>query len=221
MSTSTFTLSDTLYSYLLEVSLRDDPLRQQLREETARDEMARMQIAPEQGQFMALLVQLTGARKALEIGVYTGYSALCVASALPVDGRLVACDINATWTATAQRYWKEAGLDDRIELRLAPALETLDALIADGEAGSFDFAFIDADKENYSDYYERSLTLLRPGGLIAVDNTLWSGRVADPANQDADTRAIRTFNAALHQDTRIDISLVPIADGLTLAMKRT
>jgi predicted O-methyltransferase YrrM len=220
MSNRTFTLSTALNRYLLEVSLRDDPLRQQLREETARDEMARMQIAPEQGQLMALLVKLAGARKALEIGVYTGYSALCVAGALPADGRLVACDINASWTAMAQRYWKEAGLDDRIELRLAPALETLDALIADGESGSFDFAFIDADKENYAGYYERSLTLLRPGGLIAIDNTLWSGQVVDPAIQDADTRAIRAFNKALHRDTRVDISLVPIADGLTLALKR-
>jgi predicted O-methyltransferase YrrM len=220
MSTKTFTLSDTLHRYLLSVSLREDPLRARLREETARDDMAQMQIAPEQGQFMALLVTLIGARKALEIGVYTGYSALCVAGALPADGRLVACDIDETWTAVAQRYWKAAGLDNRIELRLAPALETLDVLIADGESGSFDFAFIDADKENYGGYYERALTLLRPGGLMAVDNTLWAGQVADPACQDGDTRAIRAFNEALHRDTRVDISLVPIADGLTLAMKR-
>ena len=143
-----------------------------------------------------------------------------MAGALPADGRLVACDINPTWTAVAQRYWKEAGVREKIELRLAPALETLDALIANGESGSFDFAFIDADKENYHGYYERTLTLLRPGGLIAVDNTLWSGRVADPAVQDADTRAIRAFNEALYRDTRVDISLIPVADGLTLAMKR-
>jgi caffeoyl-CoA O-methyltransferase len=221
MSNTTFTLSEPLYHYLLGVSLRDDPLRQRLREETARDELARMQSAPEQGQLMALLIKLMGARKALEIGVYTGYSALCVASALPADGRLVACDINVNWTAVAQRYWKEAGVDDRIELRLAPALDTLDTLIAAGESSSFDFAFIDADKENYTAYYERSLTLLRPGGLIAVDNTLWSGKVADPSDQDTDTRAIRAFNKALYRDTRVDISLIPIADGLTLAMKRT
>jgi predicted O-methyltransferase YrrM len=182
--------------------------------------MAQMQCAPEQGQLMALLIKLMGARKALEIGVYTGYSALCIASALPADGKLIACDIDAAWTATARRYWKAAGLDDRIELRLAPALETLDTLIADGKSGSFDFVFIDADKENYAGYYERSLTLLRTGGLIAVDNTLWSGKVADPAVQDADTRAIRAFNAALYRDKRVDISLVPVADGLTLAMKR-
>jgi predicted O-methyltransferase YrrM len=220
MSNKTFTLSDSLYRYLLSVSLRDDALRARLREETARDDLARMQTAPEQGQLMALLVKLLGARKALEIGVYTGYSALCVAAALPADGRLIACDISETWTAVAQRYWKEAGVSEKIELRLAPALETLDALIADGESGSFDFAFIDADKENYRNYYERALTLLRPGGLIAVDNTLWSGRVADPADQDADTRAIRAFNEALYRDTRVDISLIPVADGLSLAMKR-
>jgi predicted O-methyltransferase YrrM len=220
MSTKTFTLSDSLHRYLLSVSLRDDPLRRRLREETARDDMARMQSAPEQGQLMALLVKLIGARKALDIGVYTGYSALCVAAALPSNGRLVACDINETWTAVAQRYWKEAGVRERIELRLAPALQTLDALIAGGESGSFDFVFIDADKENYGNYYERALTLLRPGGLIAVDNTLWSGQVADPAVQDADTRAIRAFNEALHRDQRVDISLIPIADGLTLALKR-
>ena len=220
MSNRTFTLPDTLYRYLLGVSLRDDPLRRRLREETARDDMALMQSAPEQGQLMALLVKLIGARKALEIGVYTGYSALCVASALPADGRLVACDINADWTAVAQRYWQEAGLGERIELRLAPALDTLNELIANGESGSFDFAFIDADKENYRDYYERALELLRPGGLAAVDNTLWSGQVADPQYQDAETRAIRAFNEALYRDDRVDISLIPIADGLTLAMKR-
>ena len=219
MSNKTFTLSDELYRYLLSVSLRDDPLLQRLREETARDDMARMQTAPEQGQLMALLVKLIGARKALEVGVYTGYSALCVAGALPEDGRLVACDIDATWTAVAQRYWQEAGLADRIELRLAPALDTLDELIANGAAGSFDFAFIDADKENYAGYFERVLTLIRRGGLIAIDNTLWSGQVADPACQDADTLAIRAFNEALYRDSRVDISLIPIADGLTLAMK--
>jgi caffeoyl-CoA O-methyltransferase len=220
MSNKTFTLSDPLYEYLLGVSLRDDPLRRRLREETARDEMARMQSSPEMGQLMALLVQLIGARKALEVGVYTGYSALCVAGALPADGKLVACDISERWTAVAQRYWQEAGIAGKIELRLAPALETLDALIADGESGSFDFAFIDADKENYPGYYERALQLLRPGGLIAVDNTLWSGQVADPEYQDADTRAIRAFNAALHRDNRVEMSLIPIADGLTLAMKK-
>jgi caffeoyl-CoA O-methyltransferase len=221
MSNKTFTLPDALYNYVLSVSLREEPVLRRLREETAKDSMSVMQIAPEQGQFMALLVQLMGARKALEIGVYTGYSALCVASALPADGRLVACDISESWTAMAQRYWLEADVIGKIDLRLAPALETLDQLIQAGETGTFDFAFIDADKENYLAYYERVLELLRPGGLIAIDNTLWSGSVIDASCQDADTRAIRAFNESLHADARVHISLVPIADGLTLALKRT
>jgi caffeoyl-CoA O-methyltransferase len=221
MSNKTFTLPDALYDYVLSVSLREEPVLRRLRMETATDSMSVMQIAPEQGQFMALLVQLMGARKALEIGVYTGYSALCVANALPADGRLVACDISEPWTAVAQRYWREAGVIGKIDLRLAPALETLDQLIQAGETGTFDFAFIDADKENYTAYYEQVLKLLRPGGLIAIDNTLWSGSVIDPSCQDPDTRAIRAFNKALHTDTRVDISLVPIADGLTFALKRT
>ena len=221
MSNKTFTLPDALYDYVLSVSLREEPVLRRLRMETATDSMSVMQIAPEQGQFMALLVQLMGARKALEIGVYTGYSALCVASALPADGRLVACDISEPWTAVAQRYWREAGVIGKIDLRLAPALETLDQLIQAGETGTFDFAFIDADKENYTAYYEQVLKLLRPGGLIAIDNTLWSGSVIDPSCQDPDTRAIRAFNKALHTDPRVDISLVPIADGLTCALKRT
>jgi caffeoyl-CoA O-methyltransferase len=221
MSNKTFTLPDALYDYVLSVSLREEPVLRRLRMETATDSMSVMQIAPEQGQFMALLVQLMGARKALEIGVYTGYSALCVANALPADGRLVACDISEPWTDMAQRYWREAGVIGKIDLRLAPALETLDQLIQAGETGTFDFAFIDADKENYTAYYEQVLKLLRPGGLIAIDNTLWSGSVIDPSCQDPDTRAIRAFNKALHTDTRVDISLVPIADGLTFALKRT
>jgi len=220
MSNKTFTLPGALYDYVLSVSLCEEPVLQRLRKETAKDAMSVMQIAPEQGQFMALLVQLMGARKALEIGVYTGYSALCVARALPADGKLVACDISESWTAVAQRYWREAGLISKINLRLAPALETLDQLIQTGEAGTFDFAFIDADKENYLAYYERVLELLRPGGLIAIDNTLWSGSVIDTSCQDTDTRAIRAFNEALHTDTRVHISLVPIADGLTLALKQ-
>ncbi len=220
MSNKTFTLSDALYDYLISVSLRETPVLQRLRAETARDSNAAMQIAPEQGQFMALLVRLMGARRALEIGVYTGYSALCVASALPGDGRLVACDISAPWTAVAKRYWREAGVLDKIDLRLAPAIETLDQLIQAGDTDSFDFAFIDADKENYVAYYERVLQLLRPGGLITIDNTLWSGRVADPSNHEPDTQAIRAFNQALHNDTRVHISLLPVADGLTLALKQ-
>jgi len=219
MSNKTFTLPDDLYDYILSVSLREDPLLRQLREETAQDEMSRMQVAPEQGQLLALLARLTGARRALEIGVFTGYSALCVARALPEDGRLVACDVNEAWTAVARRYWVEAGVDQRIDLHLAPALETLDRLLQAGEGGRYDFAFIDADKENYLAYYEKVYELLRTGGLIAIDNTLWSGSVIDPSRQDADTRAIRAFNQALHADTRVQISLVPIADGLTLALK--
>jgi len=221
MSNKTFTLPDALYNYVLSVSLREQPALRRLRRETAKDSMSVMQIAPEQGQFMALLVQLMGARKALEIGVYTGYSALCVARALPADGRLVACDISESWTAVAQRYWREADIIDKIDLRLAPALETLDQLIQAGETDTFDFAFIDADKENYLAYFERVLELLRPGGLIAIDNTLWSGSVIDASCQDTDTQAIRAFNKALHTDTRVHISLVPIADGLTLALKLT
>ena len=179
-----------------------------------------MQIAPEQGQFMALLVQLLGVKKALEVGVFTGYSALRVALAMPADGRLVACDINPEYTAIAQRYWAAAGVADRIDLRLGPALDTLNHLIDAGEANQFDFAFIDADKANYSNYYERVLQLVRPGGLVVIDNVLWSGRVADPAVQDSRTKALRQFNQRLYQDDRIVLSLVPIADGLTLALKK-
>ncbi len=218
MSNRTVTLDDRLYDYLLDVSLREPPLLARLREETAGMEMSRMQIAPEQGQFMGLLVEMLGATRALEIGTYTGYSALCVAAALPPSGRLVTCDMNAEWTAVARRYWAEAGLEDRIDLRLGPALETLAALEADG--ATFDFAFIDADKTEYGDYYEHVLRLLRPGGVVAVDNVLWGGSVADPDKDDDDTRAIRAFNAKLHADDRVTLSLVPIGDGVTLARKR-
>lgn len=179
-----------------------------------------MQIAPDQGQFMALLIQLIGAKKALEVGVFTGYSSLCIALALPSDGKLIACDISEEYTSIAKRYWKKACVTDRIDLRIAPALETLDQLLADGQANTFDFAFIDADKENYSNYYERALQLVRPGGLIAVDNVLWGGAVADPSVQDESTQAIRAFNQKLQWDERVSLSLVTIADGLTLAMKR-
>ncbi len=220
MSNRTFTLADSLYQYVLSVSLRESDVLRRLRQETATLPMAGMQIAPEQGQFMALLVRLLGARRTIEVGVFTGYSALAVAAALPDDGRIVACDVSAEWTATARRYWREAGVDHKIDLRLAPALETLDRLLEEGAAGSFDFAFIDADKTGYHEYYERCLTLLRRGGLIAVDNVLWDGRVADPDARDADTEAIRAFNRALSGDERIDLALVPIGDGLTLARKR-
>lgn len=220
MSTKSFFLDDRLYDYLLSVSLRDDDIAARLREETARLPQSNMQIAPEQAQFLGLLAGLVGARRTLDVGVFTGYSALAVARALPDDGRVVALDVSEEWTAIARRYWREAGMDHRIHLRIAPALETLDTLIADDGRGTFDFAFIDADKENYMAYYERCLELMRPGGVIAVDNVLWSGSVANPADTDPDTEAIRAFNAELHQDERIDLSMVPIADGLTLAVKR-
>jgi predicted O-methyltransferase YrrM len=220
MSTKTITLTESLHHYLLSVSLREPPILARLREETAQHPLANMQIAPEQGQFMALLVRLMGVKKYLELGVFTGYSALSVALALPPDGKLIACDVNEEWTSMARRYWQEAGVAHKIALRIAPALETLDKLLANGEAGSFDFVFIDADKENYTNYYERSLELVRHGGLIVIDNVLWSGWVADPDEQDVDTVAIRRFNTKLHLDERIDLSMLPLADGLTLAYKR-
>lgn len=220
MTKKTLGLDNQLYDYLLSVSLREPEVLRQLRQETANHPMAMMQIAPEQGQFMALLVQLLAATKTLEVGVFTGYSSLCVALALPPNGKIVACDVSEEYTAIARRYWEAAGVADKIDLRLAPALETLDQLLTSGHAGTFDFAFIDADKGNYEEYYERSLQLIRPGGLIVIDNVLWSGRVADSQEQDNRTNKIRALNEKLHQDERITLSLVPIADGLTLALKR-
>src|SRR4028119_2165803 len=220
MSKNTLGLDNQLYDYLLSVSLREPDILRQLREETASYPMARMQISPEQGQFMALLVQLLGATKTLEVGVFTGYSSLCVALALPPNGKIVACDVSEEYTAIARRYWQAAGVADKIDLRLAPALETLDELLASEQAETFDFAFIDADKRNYEGYYERSLQLIRPGGLIAIDNVLWSGRVADPQVHDNSTQALRALNEKLHHDERVTLSLVPIADGLTLALKQ-
>lgn len=220
MSNKTFTMSDTLGEYMQSVSLREPDVLTRLREETSRLSMSMMQIAPEQGQFMQLLVKALGIRRAIEVGVFTGYSTLCVALAMPDDGRIVACDVNKKWTDIAQRYWKEADVDNKIELRLAPALETLDTLIDEQLQNKFDFAFIDADKEGYKDYYERALALIRPGGLIAIDNTLWNGSVADESNQTESTQAIRDINRHLHTDERVDISLLPIGDGLTLALKR-
>lgn len=220
MSNRSIQLDDALYAYLLENSLRETDVMRRLREETAALPGSGMQIAPEQGQFMALLAQLMGARRCLEVGTFTGYSALAVAQALPADGRLVACDVNAETTAVARRYWQEAGVADRIELRLAPALQTLDGLLAEGAAGSFDFAFIDADKTSYDGYYERTLRLLRTGGLIAVDNVLWDGAVINSSRQDADTEAIRALNAKIAADQRVSCSMLPLGDGLTLAFKR-
>lgn len=219
MSNKTLDLTNQLYDYLIAKSLREPDILAQLRAETAQHPMAQMQIAPEQGQLMALLVQLLGAKKTLEVGVFTGYSALVVALALPADGRVIACDVSEEYTAIARRYWEAAGVADKIDLRIGPAIDTLDQLLADGQANTFDFAFIDADKSSYANYYERSLQLVRPGGLIAIDNVLWSGRVADPQVQDNRTESIRAFNTKLHEDDRITLSLVPIADGLTLALK--
>ncbi len=220
MSRQSLTLSDALYDYLLEVSLREPPLLARLREETAALPRSGMQISPEQGQFMALLAELVGARRVLEVGTFTGYSALVVALALPADGRIITCDVDEDMTAIAQRYWAEAGVADKIDLRLGPAVDTLDALLADGGADTFDFAFVDADKESYDAYYERALALLRQGGLMVIDNVLWSGAVADPEQQDADTSALRALNAKLHGDQRVSLSLLPVSDGITLARKR-
>ena len=209
-----------LAGYIRSVSLREPEILRRLREETASHPMVSMQISPEQGQFMALLVAMLNAKRTLEIGVFTGYSSLAVALALPEDGRVTACDVSEEWTAIARRYWREAGVERKIDLRLRPAVQTLDDLIALGQGNGFDFAFIDADKANYANYYERCLTLLRPGGLIAVDNVLWSGKVADPAVNDEDTEAIRAFNLKLKNDERVWLSMLPIRDGLTLACKK-
>jgi predicted O-methyltransferase YrrM len=210
---------ENIHQYLISRSVRDTPLLSRLRAETATQPRAIMQIPPEQGQFMQLLIQLMGARRTIEVGVFTGYSSLSVALALPPDGRMVACDISEEFTSIARRYWKEAGVDHKIDLRLAPALDTLQALIAQGERGRFDFAFIDADKTNYANYYECALELLRPGGLIMVDNVLWSGQVADATVMDADTVALRAFNDKLHADSRITLSMLSLGDGVTLALK--
>jgi predicted O-methyltransferase YrrM len=219
MSNRTISMSDGLYDYLLRVSLREPPLLRRLRDETATHPRATMQISPEQGQFMQMLVKLIGARRCVEVGVFTGYSSLAVALALPAEGRILACDVSEEFTAVARRYWKEAGVERKIELHLAPALETLDVRLKAGEAGSYDFAFIDADKVNYLGYYERILKLLRPGGLVTVDNVLWDGAVIDKQDKTEDTVAIRKFNEFLHADKRVELSMLPIGDGLTLARK--
>lgn len=220
MSAKTIPVTDTIWQYLLDATVREPAVLTKLRDETGRMPRGGMQISPEQGQFMALLVELVGAKRAIEVGVFTGYSSLCVARALPADGQLVACDVSEEFTNVARRYWREAGVESKIDLRLGPALATLNALIAQGGRGTYDFAFIDADKSNYDGYYERCLELVRSGGLIAVDNTLWSGAVADLSKQDPDTRAIRDLNAKITDDSRVTSSLVPIGDGLLLARKR-
>ena len=220
MSNKTLNLTDELYQYLLRVSLHETELMAELRKETAKLSMSEMQVSPEQGQFMALLAKLLDARQVIEVGTITGYSTLAIAQVLPADGKVIACDVSEEWTSMAMRYWEQAGIVDKIDLRLAPALDTLDGLLQEERAGDFDMAFIDADKENYLNYYERCLELLRPGGLIMVDNVLWGGSVVDASNQKPETKAIRELNEHVHRDSRVDISLVPIGDGVTLARKR-
>jgi predicted O-methyltransferase YrrM len=220
MTARTLPLDDRLQRYVVAHGARESALQRELRRVTRRMPRASMQIGAEQGALLQVLVRVLGARRCLEIGTFTGYSALAVALALPKGGRIVCCDVSEEWTAIARRYWKRAGVAGKIELRLAPALQTLDALLEEGRAGKFDFAFIDADKANYLNYYERCLRLVRRGGLIAVDNTLWGGSVANPRNQSVDTRAIRAFNRKLLRDRRVAMALVPVGDGLTLAFKR-
>ncbi|MBQ0798180.1 MAG: class I SAM-dependent methyltransferase [Porticoccaceae bacterium] len=220
MSNQSIQLNDELYHYLLDASLRESEVLKQLRQHTAGMRGSVMQIAPEQGQFMALLVQILGAKKTLEVGVYTGYSALCVAAVLPEDGRMIACDINEETTAVAKEFWQKAGVAEKIDLRLAPGAETLNELIETGEQGSFDFAFIDADKTGYHNYYEQCLVLLRPGGLIAVDNVLWTGSVLNNENPSEDTQALQAFNCFVKDDQRVDLSMLPVGDGLTLLRKK-
>ncbi len=220
MSNQNYLLPDSLHSYILATSLREPDILQRLREETAAMPMARMQISPEQGQFLQLLIGMLNATKTIEVGVFTGYSSLAVALALTENGRIVACDVSEEYTRIARRYWEQAGVAGKIDLRIGPAIETLDRLLAYGQGGTFDFAFIDADKENYDEYFERILELLRPGGIIAIDNVLWSGKVADPTVTDPETSALRALNLKLRDDPRVRVSMLPIGDGLTLALKQ-
>lgn len=220
MSNKTINLNDDLYKYLLSMSLREHPVLEELRKEMVDHPRKNMQISPEQGQFLAFLVFSIKAKKAIEIGVFTGYSSIAIAKALSHDGILLACDIDEEFTKTAKKFWKKANLSEKIDLRIAPALDTLNHLLDNGESGTFDFAFIDADKVNYSHYYESCLELIKPGGIIAIDNVLWDGRVIDPKVNDEDTEAIRTFNIKLKKDERVCITMLPLADGLTLAIKK-
>ncbi|MES2999020.1 MAG: class I SAM-dependent methyltransferase [Pseudomonadota bacterium] len=220
MSNQTLNVTPKLYEYMLSVSLREPAILKSLREETAKLPSHNMQISPEQGQFMVFLVELIGAKKTLEVGVYTGYSALAVALVLPDDGHVIACDVNEKTSVIAKRFWQKAGVLQKIDLKLAPALETLDQLIQQGETNTFDFVFIDADKQNYTNYYERSLMLVRQGGLILIDNVLWSGQVADLENHDKQTEAIRHLNQMIYKDERVNMSLLPLSDGLTLVRKK-
>jgi len=220
MSKRSIGLAEDLHAYLLSVGVREPEVLRALRAETAELPMANMQIAPEEGATLAMLVRLLGARRVLEIGTFTGYSSTAMALALPADGKIVCCDVSEEWTDIARRAWAAAGVADRVELRLAPALDTLDDLLATDQAGTFDLAFIDANKDNYIDYYERSLRLVRRGGVIAIDNVLWSGRVADPSVTDESTEAIRELNALIATDERVDVAMLPVADGLTVARIR-
>jgi len=220
MSNQTISITDSIYKYLCENSLREDENLFSLRAHTYRMEQRNMQISPEQGQFMQLLIKLMGAKKTIEVGVFTGYSSLSVALALPENGKIIACDISTKYTDIAEKYWADAKVRKKINLKIGPAIDTLQKLIDNGLSNSFDFAFIDADKINYDNYYELCLKLLRPGGLIAVDNVLWSGDVVDERINDIDTESIRSLNKKLHSDSRVDISIVPIGDGLTLALKK-
>ncbi len=219
MSNRTLSIDDRLYDYICEVSINESELLKQLRDETALLDYSVMQISPEQGQFMSLLIKLMAAKRAIEIGTFTGYSSICVASAMPDEGKLICCDTSPQWTRIAEKYWARAGLENKIELFTQPAQLTLQQLLDDGNEKTFDFIFIDADKQNYISYYEMALQLLRKGGVIAVDNTLWSGAVADPDNNEPGTRAIRRFNEMIKKDSRVSTSLVTIGDGLTLILK--
>ena len=220
MSNQTISITDSIYKYLCDNSLREDKNLSSLRAHTYRMEQRNMQISPEQGQFMQLLIKVLNAKNTIEVGVFTGYSSLCVALALPDNGKIIACDISTKYTDIAEKYWEDANVRNKIDLRIGPAIDTLKTLIDKGMSNTFDFSFIDADKINYDNYYEMCLQLLRPGGLIAIDNVLWSGDVADIRINDIDTESIRSLNKKLHKDSRVDISLLPIGDGLTLALKK-
>lgn len=220
MANKTLNMSDELYDYLQKVSLREPEVLKKLRDATENEELSNMRSAPEQGQFMAMLLRLIGARRVIEVGTFTGYATLWMAQALPEDGEIITCDVSEQWTFLAHRFWETAGVLPKVRLELRPALETLDMLLKQGEEEAFDFAFIDADKVNYGDYFDRCLKLIRSGGLIAVDNVLWGGRVIDDSDEEESTQAIRAFNLKLINDSRIDLSMLPLADGLTLALKR-